>query len=240
MYIGKSGMLRLLVLVLVFGIGRTNAAEYYVSTTGNNGNVGSSGAPWRTLQFAANEVGPGDRVVVLPGNYTGFHLTTSGLPASPIEFFAQPGVNITQRNVVTPDGINLESASYIVIDGFKVAAMPRAGVRSVGLPSNFAEHVTVRNVTAQNNGVWGIFTGHVDDLLIENNKTSGSLDEHGIYVSNSGDRPVIRNNTAWGNRGNGIHMNGDLSQGGDGIISDALVSGNIIYCLLYTSPSPRD
>src|SRR5262249_60466214 len=52
--------------------------------------------------------------------------------------------------------------------------------------------------------------------------------EHGIYVSNSGDRPVIRGNYVWGNRGNGIHMNGDRFQGGDGIISNALVEQNVI------------
>ena len=189
-----------------------------------------SGTPWRTLQKAANVVGPGDHVTVLPGNYTGFNLTKSGTAANPIEFFAQPGVLINQRNPVTNDGINLENASYVVIDGFSVTGMGRAGVRSVGADEDdFAEHVTIRNVTASNNGVWGIFTGFVDDLLIENNKTSGSIDEHGIYVSNSGDRPIIRNNESWNNTRAGIHMNGDASLGGDGIISGALVSGNIIH-----------
>ena len=33
----------------------------------------------------------------------------------------------------------------------------------------------------------------------------------------------IRRNHVWDNRANGIHMNGDVSQGGDGIISGALV-----------------
>jgi parallel beta-helix repeat protein len=55
-----------------------------------------------------------------------------------------------------------------------------------------------------------------------------SLDEHGIYVSNSGDRPVIRNNVVHDNHANGIHMNGDQSQGGDGIITGALVENNVI------------
>src|SRR6185295_17068235 len=149
--------------------------------------------------------------------------------AAPIEFLAEPGVKINQRNATTPDGINLESASHVIIDGFQVDGMPRAGVRSVGLPNAMASFVTVRNVTATNNVKWGIFTGHVDDLLIESNRTSGSIDEHGIYVSNSGDRPVIRDNTSFDNHGSGIHMNGDLSQGGDGIISDAVISGNRIY-----------
>ena len=49
--------------------------------------------------------------------------------------------------------------------------------------------------------------------MIENNETSGSAIEHGIYVSNSGDRPIIRNNLSWGNDRNGIHVNGDAEQG---------------------------
>ena len=205
------------------------AADFFVDPLGSDAASGSALAPWRTLQHAADVVGPGTRVTVRPGNFVGFYLETSGTPAAPIEFFAEPGVLINQPNATTNDGINLEGASHIIIDGFRVAGMPRAGVRSVGFADDFAEFVTVRNVEATNNGVWGIFTGHVDDLLIEDNRTSGSLDEHGIYVSNSGDRPIIQNNTIWGNHGSGIHMNGDLSQGGDGIISGALVSGNIIY-----------
>lgn len=221
--------LLLATLVLAASPVSAPATQFYVSTSGLDTNAGTTNSPWKTLQHAANLVGPGDRVTVRAGNYTGFYLSASGTAAAPIEFFAEPNVLINQRNATTPDGINLERASYIVIDGFSVTGMTRAGVRSVGVPSDFAKFVTIRNVTATNNGNWGIFTGHVDDLLIESNHTSGSINEHGIYVSNSGDRPVIRNNESFNNRANGIHMNGDKSQGGDGIISGALVSGNRIY-----------
>jgi hypothetical protein len=66
-------------------------------------------------------------------------------------------------------------------------------------------------------------------VLIEDNECSRSVEEHGIYVSNSGDRPVVRHNILWGNNANGLHMNGDAEQGGDGVISGALVDGNVIY-----------
>jgi len=206
-------------------------AEYYVAPGGNNSAAGSSAAPWATLQHAADVVGPGDRVVARAGNYKGFYLDTSGAAGSPIEFFAEPGVliNSPTNGAGSQDGINLELASHIILDGFSITGMPRAGIRSVGLDDDMAEFVTIRNVHAYDNGRWGIFTGHVNDLLIENNETSGSILEHGIYVSNSGDRPVIRHNVTWGNHGAGIHMNGDLSLGGDGLISNALVSGNRIY-----------
>lgn len=206
-------------------------AQFYVAPGGNNAAAGTSATPWATLQHAADVVGPGDRVVVRAGNYQGFYLDTSGTAASPIEFFAEPGVliNSPTTGAGNQDGINLELASHIILDGFSVTGMPRAGIRSVGLEDDMAEFVTIRNVHAYDNGRWGIFTGHVNDLLIENNETSGSVLEHGIYVSNSGDRPVIRHNVTWGNHGAGIHMNGDFSLGGDGLISNALVSGNRIY-----------
>jgi MYXO-CTERM domain-containing protein len=201
-----------------------SAATYYVSTSGDDGNAGDMSAPWSTLQHAAETVGAGDTVIVLPGSYAGFHLESSGMEGAPIVFSAEEGVEISSENETTPDGINLEGASYVVIEGFTVNGMERAGLRAVT-----ADHVTFRNNRADANGRWGILTGFVDDLLIEGNFTSGSLDEHGIYVSNSGDRPVIRNNRIWNNNANGIHMNGDAEQGGDGIISDALVERNVIY-----------
>jgi hypothetical protein len=201
-----------------------SAATYYVATSGNDDGAGSMSEPWATLQHAAETIGAGDTVVVLPGSYAGFHLESSGMDGAPIVFSAEEGVEISSENPTTPDGINLEGASHVVVEGFTVNGMERAGLRAVT-----ADHVTFRNNHADANGRWGILTGFVDDLLIEGNFTSGSLEEHGIYVSNSGDRPVIRNNRIWNNNANGIHMNGDAEQGGDGIISDALVERNVIY-----------
>lgn len=200
-------------------------SAYVVSTAGNDTNPGTDAQPWRTLQKAANTVLPGDNVSVRAGNYVGFNMTRDGTATAPIVFAADAGVSITSPNSFTGrDGINLEGADYITIDGFTVNGMSRAGIRSV---TN--QHVTIRNNSTDSNGTWGIFTGFSDDLLIENNVTSRSATQHGIYVSNSAHRPVLRNNISWGNAACGIHMNGDLSQGGDGMITGALVEGNLIY-----------
>lgn len=166
----------------------------------------------------------GDTVMVLPGTYVGFDLRSSGTAALPITFSAQAGVLIDQDNAVTPDGINLEGLSYAVVEGFEVMGVTRAGIRAA-----VCDHVTIRGNRTDQNGRWGIFTGFCDDLVIEDNECSRSVAEHGIYVSNSGDRPIIRGNLVWSNHANGIHMNGDVSQGGDGIISDALVEDNMIF-----------
>jgi hypothetical protein len=202
------------------------SADYWVGPKGRDANgQGSRTRPWATLQYAADRVRPGDTVHVLDGDYTGFDLRRGGNQQAVVGFKAEgKRVRIVRRNQKTPDGINVEQAGYVVIDGFSVYAMPRAGVRAANSP-----HVTIRGIRTDHNGVWGIFTAFCDDVTIEGNHTSDSQKEHGIYVSNSGDRPIVRANTTWGNRGCGIHMNGDLSLGGDGIISHAVVESNVIF-----------
>lgn len=217
-----------LILAALTLTGSATAATYYIAPppTGNDLNPGTLAQPWATLQRAAPVLEPGDIVYVRNGNYAGGHFTRSGSAAQPILLAAFPGENpvINANNPVTIDGINLEGASHMVVEGFTVTGTGRAGIRAV-----LCENVAIRHNVTDLNTRWGIFTGFCDDLLIEFNETSRSGIEHGIYVSNSGDRPVIRNNLIWGNNANGIHMNGDVSVGGDGIISHALVENNIIF-----------
>jgi parallel beta-helix repeat protein len=88
----------------------------------------------------------------------------------------------------------------------------------------------VRNCVFGNNTTWGLFTGFSDDLVIENNECFGSATQHGIYVSNSGDRPTLRGNRCHNNAGAGIQLNADVNiQPGDGIITGALLENNVVY-----------
>jgi parallel beta-helix repeat protein len=220
----KKGLLVAFAAILIAA--PLSAADYYVKNGGNDSLDGLSAATaWATLQHAADLVNPGDTVHVLDGTYAGFYVDRSGTAANPITFLAQsPAVQITSNNAFTPDGINVENASYVIIDGFTVNNRTRAGIRTA-----LSSFVTIRNCHCGHNGRWGIFSGFADDLTIENNETHNSQLEHGIYVSNSGDRPIIRDNLVHDNFANGIHMNGDLSQGSDGLISNAVVERNIIY-----------
>ena len=203
---------------------RAVPATFYVSTAGSNASSGDASHPWQTLQYAADRVRAGDTVIVRAGDYAGFHLATDGTASARITFTAESGARVTSSNSYNTNGINLEGASYVTVEGFAVVGVPRAGIRSV-----LNEGVVIRNNTCDQNGYWGIFTSFSYGVLIEGNVASRSVSEHGIYVSNSGDDPVVRGNAVWGNYANGIHMNGDVSQGGDGIISRALVEGNVLY-----------
>lgn len=209
---------------------------YYVSESGSNSNNGlTPQTAFETLQHAADMVSAGDSVLVLQGNYVGIDLRTNGNQNSPIVFRAiENNVVIYQRNSVTPDGINIENTSWIIINGFEIMDQPRAGIRAV-----VSDFITIKNNYCHNNFRWGIFTGFTDDLTLENNTCSYSEDEHGIYVSNSSDRPTIRNNHSFNNNGCGIHMNGDISMGGDGIIQTRLIRPQQFVTRFLLSLRPR-
>lgn len=216
-----------LVVALASWAAPARSVDYYVSPGGSDAADGLTPASaWATLVHAAGEVGPGDTVHVADGDYQGFHLTASGNEGNPIHFLAEgDAVRIVEDNPVTPDGINLEGASHVIVEGFEVDGRTRAGIRAV-----LGSHVTIRGNRLGYNGRWGLFTGFVDDLLAEDNEAHHSLDEHGIYVSNSSDRPVVRGNHLHHNHANGLHMNGDAHTCcGDGLIEDALVESNVIH-----------
>jgi len=111
-----------LLLVLAGPAGTAVAADYWVKNGGNDAAPGLSPATaWATLGHAAAVVNPGDTVHVLDGSYQGFDLRRSGTAGNPITFLAQsPSTLITADNPDTPDGINVEDAAHIVLDGFTV------------------------------------------------------------------------------------------------------------------------
>ncbi len=219
--------LQTLTIVISFFIssGAFSQSTYFVSNVGKDSNNGlSENSAFKTLQHAADIVSKNDSVIVLEGTYTGFDLRTSGASSQPIVFKAKDNVTIDQHNYKTNDGINIENADWIIVDGFNVINQPRAGIRIA-----VSDFVTIKNNSCSNNTYWGIFTGFTDDITIENNSCSNSQLQHGIYVSNSGDRPKVKNNICFQNNGCGIQLNADLSQGGDGIITNAVIANNILH-----------
>lgn len=213
------------------------ASTYYVSADGNDRNDGSEAKPWRSLQRAANRVRAGDVVLVHDGQYQPFHIGTSGKHDKRIEFRAL-GTNAVVTGIGNFDGRAVAVsilADYITFEGFTVQVNPTPassrsrGIRVSGVNGRHVQGVHLRRNKVANAGWVGITSSYADDILVENNEVSGSYREHGIYVANSGDRPVIRGNVAHHNGEAGIQINADPQLPGDGIVSGALVEGNTVY-----------
>jgi parallel beta-helix repeat protein len=219
-------MKQLTTLAFLVVAGMVKADTWHISTTGNDAADGLTVATaWATIQHGADLAVAGDTVLVHPGSYQGFAaMDHSGTASAPIVFMAGPGVKITGACAYNElDGINVEGVAYVTVEGFAVDGMPRTGIRTA-----LSDHVTIRDNVCNHNGKWGILTGFAENVLVEYNTCSNSVEEHGIYISNSADQPVVRHNRCENNQANGIHMNGDVSMGGDGVISGAQVYGNII------------
>jgi hypothetical protein len=166
-------------------------------------------------------IGPGDVILVQAGTYQGARIENSGLAAAGKTLRADTGAHVI-LNAPGPKNkhtsiLEVENFSatvgYWTIDGFEIANSPKYGV-----DVRVTQYITVQNCTVHNSALTGIFTAF-----------SYSNGEHGIYHSNSGDYPTITGNQVHHNHSAGIHMNGDKSQGGDGIISFAAVSKNMIW-----------
>jgi parallel beta-helix repeat protein len=206
-------------------------ATYYVAAGGSDGNTGSSTAPWATLQHAVEMIGPGDTILVGSGTYAGARIEKSGLATARKRLKADTGAQVLLNAPGTKNKHNsiLEvenfsgTVSYWVIDGFEIANSPRYGV-----DVRITESIAVQNCRVHNSAVTGIFTAFSNHPLIQNNQSYNN-GEHGIYHSNSGDYPVIRANLLHHNYAAGVHMNGDISMGGDGTISFATVESNVIW-----------
>lgn len=204
---------------------------------GSDANPGTAQAPFATIQRASNSAFPGDNVVVAPGTYAGFNVVRSGQPGLPVTFSAEPGVVIDTAAAPHNGGnhrsrINLDTVSHIVIEGFEVVGTndlrnSAEGIRVVAPLAAGAGYITIRNNHAHHNGNRNIFTGYVGNLTIEGNTCHNAHKEHGIYISNSADNHVVRGNLVYDNSGNGLHVNGDASLGGDGVITNVLVEANI-------------
>lgn len=230
-------IIRLLFVIALTGFsGEVLATTYYVANNGNNNNPGTAALPWATLQRAVDAALPGDVIIVRAGTYAGCRIGKSGTANSPITLKAEPGVRPLINQLATSNRhqslIEVENfdsrVSYWIIDGFEISGAPRHGV-----DIRNADYITVQNCYSHNNGSTsvrgdGIFLGFAEHPTLQFNELSFNS-EHGLYHSNSADYPTIRGNRLHHNANAGIHINGDLSQGGDGIISFGLIEKNVIW-----------
>lgn len=207
--------------------------NYFVSEQGSNDRSGLElSEAFATIQYAVGKVEAGDSIWVENGNYKGFVIKKYALPEMPI-YIGALGEDVWITTGSDADkgrkfGIFIDSASHIVVSGFKITDVEDHGIK-VTKSSFITLH---KNTFAIVGGIGkkrfdGLLVGRTDDLIVSENKSFGN--RVGLNISDNGDRPVIKGNEVYDNFLSGIFVAGDPTYGGDGLISKAIISHNILY-----------
>lgn len=111
----------LLFVAIITSFGQTN---YYVSTTGNNNNSGTStNQAWQSIQYSANNVLPGDTINIMAGTYNEkIDLTVSGSADNYITFKNYDSQNVILSGTSLPAYeyiMKIENTDYIRVSGLK-------------------------------------------------------------------------------------------------------------------------
>jgi hypothetical protein len=147
------------------------ARTYYVAPTGADANAGTSRAPFRTIQRAADMAQPGDTVLVRPGLYTGasriVSLDRGGAPSRWITYRSER----KWEAILEGGGQSLEAwyfgprVAYVRVEGFEIRNLQAhgfdtygGGVHDLFIAGNHVHHIG-RNCTDTSNGRTGASLG---------------------------------------------------------------------------------
>ncbi|MDB9871405.1 DUF1565 domain-containing protein, partial [bacterium] len=174
--------------------------EWFVSTSGDDSNIGSQDEPFATIQHAINAAHNGHIVLVSPGTYT-------------------ENINYNGRNILV---ISEMGPSETIIDGGQNGSVVtfNSGETDAAALDGF----TVTNGLTENGNGGGIFidnsSPNIFNVIVENNhaNSGGGIDLKGetqTVISNS----IVRNNSAEWGAGIYCHSNSPT-------IENVVVSGN--------------
>jgi hypothetical protein len=195
---------------------------------------------------------------VEPGSYAGFIVgwdstpastgdpygTIAGTASAPITIQADPSASpgsviINAQDNKTRFGIDLEhGCDYIDLVGITIAdtggittaSADGGGIKIAG-DNDAAIGDTITGITLGQ----GIIADNATNVLLKNNTITGTgnqgnaNDGHGIYLSGTLAGAVVEGNKIYNNTYIGILVNGNASEGGVGLVTNALIADNFIY-----------
>jgi parallel beta-helix repeat protein len=191
--------------ILLF-FGSTQAATYYVATTGNDANPGTQAQSWKTIQKAANTMVGGDTVYIRAGTYNEqvalYYKENSSGPYT--TFTAYPGEEV----ILDGTGISIQyggglfhvwHTDYIRVDGLKVQNSNGAGIYVA-----YANNIEVKNNRTHDTVKSGVSTWGSSNVVIEDNDISLACNPHPGY-GQSEENISVDNSSYVEIRGNHVH-----------------------------------
>jgi hypothetical protein len=217
-------------LLLAPSLAGQTGATFYVSTTGNDSNPGTIGAPWLTIQHAASSVTAGGTVYVFGGVYhESVNFPASGTATAPITFASYPGhtavidgtgltccsSNPAGSGNLTQGLINIVNQSYVVVSGFEI------------------QNFTTSSAGPTPAGIWitGSGTGvQLLNNLVHNITTSSETDGNafGIAVWGTSQTP-INQLVISGNKVYSLKTGNSESMNVDGNVTNFSITNNVVH-----------
>src|SRR6266702_4035563 len=226
---GKSGTAAIAVTTAPPPGSCVSACHYVDVASGNDGNAGTSTAPWRTLQHAADVTNPGDTVIVNDGVYTGggnvVTISRSGTAAGWLVFRSANlwGAVIDGQNNASAVGIEI-NGNYVRVEGFEVRNTSRYGIDAYGGSESVGGNHDVDVVQNHIHDIGHICTGDVggivgvdaysDNLTIERNVI------HDVGRLGPGEQGCVEPNANWQNHDHGVYH---------GIGNNVVIRNNVFY-----------
>ncbi|MGF1506937.1 MAG: right-handed parallel beta-helix repeat-containing protein [Anaerolineae bacterium] len=173
-----------------------------------------------TIQAAADAAQPGDLVIIMPGTYRGVIVEEDGGADNAYIHFrgwGEPG-SVVVDETSDPglpwlrDLFYFVDSHHYIIENITFENAERAGIFLTGYfiaTGSFSHHFVVMDVYSRDNGEWGMHTTSTSEMLIQDSVFTTSIDEHGLYISGSGDNAVVRRSVFQGNNLSGLQVNAD-------------------------------
>lgn len=174
-----------------------------------------------TIQAAAENAQPGDLIIIMPGRYAGVEIeATGGSDGAYIHFlgWGPPGSVIVDgpsdptKSFLRHHFYFIAAHHYIIQNIAFENAENGAGVFFSGYfagTGQFGHHFIVTDIYSHDNYSWGLHTTSASYMLIQDSVFTGSQDEHGMYLSGSGDHILVRRNVFQNNIASGLQINAD-------------------------------
>ncbi|ABF39667.1 Parallel beta-helix repeat protein [Candidatus Koribacter versatilis Ellin345] len=264
-----SSVIRMLVAAIGFcglAFAQSNTT-FYVATNGNDSNAGTIGAPWKTIQHAANSVQAGATVDVRAGTYnesvnipvsgnaTAGYVTFQGYPG---ETAIVDGTGLSCCGGSTKALFNITNQSYVIVSSFEIrnystsaAASTPAGIFVTGGGSNIQLlNNKVHDIAskAENNGnafgiaVYGTSSTPISNIVISGNQVYNCKTGNSETVNVDGNVNgfTISNNIVHDDDNIGIDAIGfeGVGPSGSDQARNGTISGNTIYNITsYGNPA---
>lgn len=121
-----------------------------------------------------------------------------------------------------PDGLRVTDSTYVTVMGLKIT-----GAKEAGVVISRCDRVTIEGCAIADNAKWGVRVSLSDHIKVGKCEISGTSDGDGVYVSAT-EHPEVSDCKILKNAFCGVLVSGNAKEGGDGVVTGATVSRNII------------